>query len=44
MYARPLFVVVGIFGVVLARFPLPTALLELRLGISGGCGYTLAHE
>jgi hypothetical protein len=47
MYARLLFVVVGIFGPVLARFPLPlwflpTAVPELRLGFSGGCGYTLA--
>jgi hypothetical protein len=51
MYARLLFVVVGIFGPVLARFApstavlppvLPTGLSELRLGIAGACGYTLA--
>jgi hypothetical protein len=44
MYARPLFVVVGILGAFLARFPLPTMPLELHLGIAGCCGYTLAHE
>lgn len=44
MYARPLFVVVGIFGPFWSVFPLPTAPLELRLGIAGCCGYTLAHE
>jgi hypothetical protein len=47
MYARLLFVVVGIFGPVLADFPPstvfpPAAFPELRLGFSGGCGYTLA--
>jgi hypothetical protein len=75
MYARPLFVVVGIFravsskarhfkqraiwdlirggyrlaarrdqsGLFLARFgAFRTAVLGLRLGIAGGCGYTLA--
>ena len=33
MYARLLFVVVGIFGLLLAFFRLPVALWELRLGI-----------
>jgi hypothetical protein len=43
MYARPLFVVVGIFRVYLARFSsFRTAVLGLRLGIAKGCGYTLA--
>jgi hypothetical protein len=55
MYAHLLFVVVGIFGPVLARLKpstavsppvlppvLPTGLVELRLGIAGTCGYTLA--
>jgi hypothetical protein len=51
MYARLLFVVVGILGPLLARlaaFPqilphvLPTAVLDPRLGFPGGCGYTLA--
>jgi hypothetical protein len=43
MYARPLFVVVGISGAVLAGFgAFRTAVLGLRLGIAGGCGYTLA--
>ena len=42
MYARLLFVVVGIFGPVLARL-LPCApVSDLRLGIAGACGYTLA--
>jgi hypothetical protein len=47
MYARLLFVVVGIFGVFLTRF-IPSddvfahRASELRLGMSGGCGYTLA--
>jgi hypothetical protein len=44
MYARPLFVVVGISGAVLARFAAFQRLSELRLGITGRCGYTLAHE
>ena len=56
MYARLLFVVVGISGAVLVRgcfgavdtpartLPpgLPTGFAELRLGIPGRCGYTLA--
>jgi hypothetical protein len=42
MYARPLFVVVGIFEAFLARFDPPDTILELRLGMSGSCGYTLA--
>jgi hypothetical protein len=51
MYARLLFVVVGILGPVLARLRssreglapfLPTGFTELRLGIAGTCGYTLA--
>jgi hypothetical protein len=47
MYARLLFVVVGILGPVLARLTsspdvLPTGFVELRLGIAEGCGYTLA--
>jgi hypothetical protein len=43
MYARLLFVVVGILGPVLARFqPFGSALSELRLGIPGACSYTLA--
>ena len=48
MYARLLFVVVGISGPVLdqACFGLyqpPDALVsDPRLGIAGGCGYTLA--
>jgi hypothetical protein len=45
MYARLLFVVVGIFGVVLARFPAPEPVFwPLRLGIIGCRRYTLAHE
>jgi len=61
MYARLLFVVVGISGPALAPLApcrrglrtsgpgarsrgevLPTGFVELRLGIAGGCGYTLA--
>ena len=43
MYARLLFVVVGILGPLLVRFiPALTAASELRLGISGCGGYTLA--
>ena len=44
MYARLLFVVVGMFGAILARQTpfLPTGFVELRLGIPGRCGYTLA--
>jgi hypothetical protein len=52
MYARLLFVVVGILRAVLFRAVLagllsspdvlPTGFLALRLGIAGGCGYTLA--
>jgi hypothetical protein len=44
MYARLLFVVVGIFGPVLAGLTpfLFTGWLELRIGIAGACGYTLA--
>jgi hypothetical protein len=45
MYARLLFVVVGIFRALLARFTaLPPGLLQLRLGITGHRRYTLAHE
>src|SRR2546429_8476135 len=40
MYARPLFVVVGILGSVWARFP--RSVMFPRLGIVGGGGYTLA--
>jgi dolichol-phosphate mannosyltransferase len=42
MYARPLFVVVGILGELYPRFPLPSQVLPARLGMSGGGGYTLA--
>jgi hypothetical protein len=44
MYARPLFVVVGILDAIFGPFyPLcPAVLSELRLGIAEGCGYTLA--
>jgi hypothetical protein len=43
MYARPLFVVVGIFRVFLTHFRLLlTANRELRLGRPERCGYTLA--
>jgi hypothetical protein len=54
MYARPLFVVVGISGAVLAPSGLPYSLFVVRkarfcvrkgwarLGITGACGYTLA--
>jgi hypothetical protein len=45
MYARLLFVVVGIFGVVLARFTPPEPVFcPLRLGIIRCRRYTLAHE
>jgi hypothetical protein len=45
MYARLLFVVVGIFGAVLARFSPPEPVFcALRLGIIGCRRYTLAHE
>jgi hypothetical protein len=45
MYARLLFVVVGIFGVVLARFiPPEPVFCPLRLGITRCRRYTLAHE
>jgi hypothetical protein len=49
MYARLLFVVVGIFGLILPVFQTSPRVLhinvsELRLGMSGRCGYTLAHE
>jgi hypothetical protein len=45
MYARLLFVVVGIFGAVLARFTPPEPVFwPLRLGINGCRRYTLAHE
>jgi len=45
MYARLLFVVVGIFGVGSPFFPGdPSADPELRLGTVGGGGYTLAYE
>ena len=43
MYARPLFVVVGIFGPVWADFSiLRREFPELRLGFPEACGYTLA--
>ena len=54
MYARPLFVVVGISGAVLAPIGLPYSPFVVcearfwvrkgwaRLGIAGACGYTLA--
>jgi len=50
MYARPLFVVVGIFGPVLAPFGIIQRLFPdgafaaplLRLGFPGAYGYTLA--
>ena len=42
MYARPLFVVVGIFGVFLTPFPRQMFVFEPRLGTASGCGYTLA--
>jgi hypothetical protein len=45
MYARLLFVVVGIFRAILARFTLPKPVFwPLRLGITGCRRYTLAHE
>jgi hypothetical protein len=45
MYARLLFVVVGIFGVVLARFTPPEPVFwPLCLGIIRCRRYTLAHE
>jgi hypothetical protein len=45
MYARLLFVVVGIFGAVLARFTAQTPVFwPLRLGIVRHRRYTLAHE
>jgi hypothetical protein len=45
MYARLLFVVVGIFGVLLARFTPPGPVFwPLRLGIIWYRRYTLAHE
>src|SRR6267154_723091 len=40
MYARPLFVVVGILGPFLPVFP--QSMTFPCLGITGGCGYTLA--
>jgi hypothetical protein len=40
MYARPLFVVVGIFGPVWPLFSLFISFGSL-LGINRGCGYTL---
>jgi hypothetical protein len=43
MYARLLFVVVGILGAVSAHFGYPAPLFsELRLGFPKACGYTLA--
>jgi hypothetical protein len=42
MYARPLFVVVGIFEAFLACLRPSDTILELRLGMSGCGGYTLA--
>jgi hypothetical protein len=45
MYARLLFVVVGIFGAVLAHFPAPEPVFcPLCLGIMLRRRYTLAHE
>ncbi|HEU0082833.1 MAG TPA: hypothetical protein VFQ87_08160, partial [Bradyrhizobium sp.] len=44
MYARLLFVVVGIFRVVLAVFPLPSPSSPSRLGMTRTRRYTLAHE
>ena len=45
MYARLLFVVVGIFGVVLTRFTAQTPVFWLLcLGIDRCRRYTLAHE
>ena len=45
MYARLLFVVVGIFGVVLVHFTAGNPVLcPLRLGINRSRRYTLAHE
>jgi hypothetical protein len=45
MYARLLFVVVGIFRALLARFtPFGRVFWPLRLGITGCRRYTLAHE
>jgi hypothetical protein len=45
MYARLLFVVVGIFGALLTRFTAPEPVFwPLRLGIDRGRRYTLAHE
>jgi hypothetical protein len=45
MYARLLFVVVGIFRAVLARFTSPDRPFGgSRLGIIGRGRYTLAHE
>ncbi|MEH2625931.1 dolichol-phosphate mannosyltransferase [Bradyrhizobium sp. AZCC 1719] len=43
MYARPLFVVVGILGSFLRPFsPIEWLFRNPRLGMWGGCGYTLA--
>jgi hypothetical protein len=49
MYARPLFVVVGILGAVLPRFWALSPRFWVfgafgLLGIIRACGYTLAHE
>jgi hypothetical protein len=44
MYARPLFVVVGILGPVLALFPTLPVYFGLQLGIIWRGGYTLRHE
>jgi uncharacterized membrane protein len=45
MYARLLFVVVGIFGAVLARFTSQMPVYRpLHLGITQCRRYTLAHE
>jgi len=45
MYARLLFVVVGIFGPVLAGFALAGPVFSpSRLGMTGTRRYTLAHE
>jgi hypothetical protein len=45
MYARLLFVVVGIFGALLAHFTPPEPVFwPLRLGMTQRRRYTLAHE
>jgi hypothetical protein len=45
MYARPLFVVVGILGLFSARFgAIPTCLRTCALASPEAIRYTLAHE